>query len=215
MAASELAPFSRRQLREALLTLSGISLESESDTESEANQEEPILVEALLVSALQGELQLPPFGRCRRKPYSLRSRTDRLAAASHLCVEVAQSTQFVFRCYHCNNFIVGYLCYHHHTRSCLNSEVAPIALWAALRARNFDAPLPWKWADCDYCIRQEVLASRHHKISQVTTVIHWARFLSGLVPRRIRHAHLRCSTVSWAIKLCLPPEVVSVLLDAL
>ena len=126
-------------------------------------------------------------------PYSVITRSDRLVAASHLCVEIAQSTQIVFHCFHCQKFLVGFLCYHHHTRSCLNSDFAPIGQWASLRERRFMAPSAWCWADCDYCIRQEVLATRYHKIRYVSAVMHWARFWTGLFLRKIRHIPLRCS----------------------
>jgi hypothetical protein len=202
------SPISRRQVRETLFALAGLAFESSSDSEDDIEHEEPIVVEALLVSALHGGLRsLPPFIRCVRMPHSVTTRSDRLVAASHLCVEIAQSTQFVFHCFHCQKFILGFLCYHHHTRSCLNADLAPIAQWASLRERRFAAPSTWQWADCDYCIRQEVLAARYHRIRYVSTVIHWARFLTGLVLRRIRHAPLLNSAFSWSNSSQIPPEV--------
>ena len=191
------SPVSRRQVRETLFALAGVAFDPSSEPESEDEQDEqdePIVVEALLVSALHGGLRnSPPFDRCFRMPYDVLTRSDRLVAASHLCVEIAQSEQFVFHCFHCQKFILGYLCYHHHIRTCLNAEIAPIAQWVALRERRFDAPPSWRWVDCDYCIRQEVLATRYHKIRYVSAVMHWARFWTGLFLRKIRHIPLRCS----------------------
>jgi len=83
-------------MREALLALAGVTLESESDTESETDQAEPILVEALLESALQGELQLPPFSRCRRKPYSVS-----MCALESLCLECLTKRNS-FKCQTCD-----------------------------------------------------------------------------------------------------------------
>jgi hypothetical protein len=210
MATTPSSPLSRHQVRETLFALAGVAHELSSESEAEDDHDEPILVETLLEAALNGGLQAQLPFNCIRMPHSPRTRLDRLGAACHLCVEIAQSTQFVFYCFHCHSFILGYLCYVHHTRSCLNAEFR-----VTFRERVFAAPLPWRWIDCDYCVRQEVLASRHHKISSVSTVIHWARFLTGLVPRRIRHAPLRCSTASWANRLRIPPEVECILLDAL
>ncbi len=61
-----------------------ISLVSElsSSSESEVEQEEPIVIEALLVAAHHGDL---PFIRCVRKPRSTITRADRLVAVCHMC----------------------------------------------------------------------------------------------------------------------------------
>jgi hypothetical protein len=168
-----------------------ISLVSElsSSSESEVEQEEPIVIEALLVAAHHGDL---PFIRCVRKPRSTVTRADRLVAVCHICVEIAQSRQFVFHCFHCEKFTLGYLCYQHHTRTCLNANLDRIAQWVAFRERNFAAPSAWRWIDCDYCIRQETLAARYRRLPY-KVVIHWARFWTGLFRRQIRHMPMRCS----------------------
>ena len=183
------SPVSRRQVRETLFAFAGLAYESSSDSETEDAHDEPILAEALLLVALNGGLlTFPPLIRCIRFPYAVHTRSDQLAAASHLCIEIAQSSAFVYLCFHCHKFIIGYMCYVHHTRSCLNEELRLVH-----RGRPFEAPPSWQWVTCDYCIRQEVLAPRHHRIRYVTAVVHWARFLSNLFLRKIRQAPLRCS----------------------
>jgi hypothetical protein len=73
------SPISRRQVRETLFALAGLTFESSSDSEVDVEQEEPIVVEALLLSALHGGLRtLPPFIRCIRMPYSVSTRLDLL-----------------------------------------------------------------------------------------------------------------------------------------
>jgi hypothetical protein len=204
-----MSPVSRRQVRETLFALAGLPLESSSDSDAEVAHDEPIVVEALLLAALNGGLRsLPPLIRCIRFPYAVHTRSDQLAAASHLCIEIAQSTNFVYLCFHCHKFIIGYMCYVHHTRSCLNVE-----LRLAHRGRLFAAPPSWRWVNCDYCIRQEVFAPRHHRIRYVSAVVHWARFLSELFLRKIRHAPLRSSATLYRYLTCpsgnhddTPPE---------
>jgi hypothetical protein len=184
-----LSPVSRRQVRETLFAFAGLAYESSSDSEVEDAHDEPIIVEALLLVALNGGLRtLPPLIRCIRFPYAVHTRSDQLAAASHLCIEIAQSATFVYLCFCCHKFIIGYICYVHHTRSCLNEELRLVH-----RGRFFEAPPSWQWVNCDYCIRQEVIAPRHHRLRYVSAVVHWARFLSRLFLRKIRHAPLRCS----------------------
>jgi len=183
-----ISPVSRRQVRETLFAFAGLAYDSNSDSEAEEAHDEPIIVEALLLVALSGGLSNPPpLIRCIRFPYVIHTRSDQLAAASHLCIEIARSATFVFLCFHCHKFILGYQCYVHHTRSCLNEEFR-----LTLRGR-FEAPPSWQWVNCDYCIRQEVVAPRHRRIRYVSTVMHWARFLTKVFLKKIRHAPLRCS----------------------
>ena len=183
-----MSPVSRRQVRETLFAFAGLSYDSSSESEPEGADDGPIIVEALLLVALNGGLSTsPPLIRCIRFPYAVHTRADQLAAASHLCIEIARSTTFVYLCFHCLKFTIGYQCYVHHTRSCLNEK-----LRLSLRGR-FEAPPSWQWVNCDYCIRQEVVAPRHHRIRCVFTVMHWARFLSRVFLKKIRHAPLRCS----------------------
>jgi hypothetical protein len=151
------SPVSRRQVRETLFTLAGLAHDSSSGSETDDARDEPIIVEALLLVALNGGLRTPPpLIRCIRFPYAVHTRSDQLAAASHLCIEIAQSSTFVYLCFHCHMFVIGYLCYVHHTRSCLNED-----LRLTLRGRSFEVPPSWQWVNCDYCIRQEVFAPRH------------------------------------------------------
>ena len=111
-------------MRETLFAFAGLAYDSSSDSEAEDAHDEPIIVEALLLVALnQGLRTPPPLIRCIRFPYAVHTRSDQLAAASHLCIEIAQSATFVYLCYHCHKIIIGHLCYVHHTRSCLNEEL--------------------------------------------------------------------------------------------
>ena len=182
------SPVSRRQVRETLFALSGLTYDSNSDSEAENAHDEPIIVEALLLVALNGGLQeIPHLQRCIRYAFVAHNRSDRLEAAKHLCREIAQSSTFVYLCFQCHKLVIGYLCYLHHTRSCLNEN------YRLYRCRPLEAPPSWQWVNCDCCIRQEVFAPRHHRIRYVSTVIHWARFLSSLFLKKIRYAPLRCS----------------------
>ena len=182
------SPVSRRQMRETLFTLAGLAYDSSSDSETDDVHDGPIIVEALLLVALNGGLrELPPLQRCIRYAFVAHTRSDRLEAAKHLCREIAQSTTFVYLCFHCHKLVIGYLCYLHHTRSCLNED------FRLYQRRPLAAPPSWQWVNCDCCIRQEVVAPRHHRIRYVSAVIHWARFLSSLFLKKIRHAPLRCS----------------------
>ena len=87
------SPVSRRQVRETLFSFAGLAYDSGSDTEAEATHDEPIVVEALLLIALNGGLrEIPSLQRCIRFPVADHTRSDRLEAAKHLCREIAQST---------------------------------------------------------------------------------------------------------------------------
>jgi hypothetical protein len=98
-----MSPVSRRQVRETLFAFAGLSYDSSSESEPEDARDEPIIVEALLLVALNGGLRTPPpLIRCIRFPYAVHTRSDQLAAASHLCIEIAQSTTFVYLCFNCH-----------------------------------------------------------------------------------------------------------------
>lgn len=189
---------SRRQVRNYYLSLRGVAQEACSESDESDEEEEPgipLPVENILADILDGwDPDPPPFNRCWRMPYAAISRKDKLAAAVHICMEIAQSKRIVFLCFLCHTFTVGYICYQHHLRSCLNMDSLPAAQYAALRERRFFAPTTWQWADCDHCIRQEVLATRHNRIRPVSAILHWARLLVKSVLRRVELAPLFCST---------------------
>ena len=186
---------SRRHVRNYYFSLRGVAHETSLETDEEEEPSTPLPVEDILADVLDGwDPDPPPFSRCWRVPYPAISRKDRLAAAIHLCMEIAQSKRIVFLCFLCHSYTVGYICYQHHIRTCLNIESIPVAQYAALRERRFFAPASWQWADCDHCIRQEVLAARHNTIRPVSAVIHWARLLVKLVLRRVELAPLFCSS---------------------
>ena len=152
-------------------------------------------MEEILADVLDGwDPDPPPFSCCWRVPYPAVSRKDRLAAAVHLCLEIAQSKRIVFLCFLCQSYTVGYICYQHHIKTCLNMELVPVAQYEALRERQFFAPASWQWADCAHCIRQEVLAARHNSIRPISAVLHWARLLVKLVLRKVKLAPLFCSS---------------------
>jgi hypothetical protein len=189
---------SRRQVRNFYLSLRGvppISYDNSSDTDED---EEPIAslpVEEILADVLDGwDPNPPPFSRCWRMPYPAISRKDRLAAAVHLCLEVAQSRRIVFVCFICHSYTVGYTCYQHHIKTCLNMELIEVAQYEALRERRFFAPPSWQWADCAHCIRQEVMAARHNRIRPISAVLHWARLFVQLVLRKVMLAPLFCAS---------------------
>jgi hypothetical protein len=73
----------RSQVHETLFAFAG-------PTSSDEDREdvEPIVFDALVVAAFHGDL---PFDRCVRLPRSVPTRSDRLVAVCHLCVEIAQS----------------------------------------------------------------------------------------------------------------------------
>ena len=188
----------RRQVRNYYLSLRGLAQEaySESDeSDEEVAPGTPLSVESILADVLDGwDPEPPPFSRCWRVPYEAISRRDRLAAAVHICLEIAHSKRIVFLCFLCHNFTVGYTCYQHHLRTCLNMGSGPVAQYVALRERRFLAPTTWQWADCDHCIRQEMLATRHNRLRSISAVLHWARLLVKSVLRRVELAPLFCSS---------------------
>ena len=186
---------SRRQVRNYYLSLRGVPLDTSSETDEDEEPNASLPVEEILADVLDGwDPDPPPFSRCWRMPYPAISRKDRLAAAVHLCLEIAQSKRIVFLCFICHSFSVGYICDQHHIKTCLNMEMIEVAQYEALRERRFSAPPPWQWADCAHCIRQEVLAARHSRIRPISAVLHWARLLVHLVLRKVKLAPLFCSS---------------------
>ena len=197
---------SRRQVRNYYLSLRGvppISDDNNSETDEDEEPNSSLPVEEILADVLDGwDPVPPPFSRCWRIPHPAISNKDRLAAAVHLCLELVQSERIVFMCFTCHSLSVGYVCYQHHIKICLNMDMIEVARYEALRDRRFYAPPWWQWADCALCIRQEVLAARHNRIRPISAVLHWARLFVHLVLRKVKLAPLLCSSPALNDTIC-------------
>ena len=123
--------------------------------------------------------------------------------AKDISGEVLHSLKLIFLCFHCEQYIVGKVCYAHHIKQCLDDDLFKKRPW------DHYAPSFWKWTNCGHCFRQEVLAERYDAIPSVSSPLHWARLTRSLIRRKQRLAAwlniapLKRSTVPLAYEVSL------------
>ena len=114
------------------------------------------------------------------------SREDRLQIYLDICFEASRDRQTVFICFVCEHFIVGRTCFIHHTKLCLHGHQ---------HRRNplpLSVPMFWRWLNCGYCFRQEVLASQGDHVPDVCHVMQWTRLVCRMAHRWAELSRWRC-----------------------
>ena len=119
--------------------------------------------------------------------------------------ECSLFAKYVYVCYFCNKYMVGGMCFSHHTIACARNHSYHWWLPPMPAAHSF------RWLNCDRCIRQAVFAACHHLLPQAKLTVHWARLVSKFILRQQQLSAWRCATVNTCAAVPLEAPILAFL----
>jgi hypothetical protein len=119
--------------------------------------------------------------------------------------ESSQFAKYVYVCYFCNKFMVGGMCFSHHTIACARNH--SYHWWLPPKPPAYS----YRWLNCDLCARQAIFATCHHLIHQAKLTVHWARLVAKSILRQQQLAAWRCAAASTEAAVPLETQILAFL----